>query len=302
MEPMWRAGGTDFAKAATYINHASSISIFTGAGISVESGIPDFRSPGGLWTKYNPYEYCDYATFKRKPELFWRMGRALILQIHEEKGGSREELLRTGEWRSAEPNAAHRALVDFEQLGKKVTVVTQNIDGLHKVAGSSRVVELHGTDQTCTCMACRETFPQAEVVKQWMALPEATRRLGPEEDGFVPCCPKTDTCSGVLKADVTFFGEALPTGALARATGAVLGSSVCIVVGTSLNVAPANLVPGLVKARWGKLIVCNLDESGKDQADVFLQGRATQTLPRLLEAVRTAAAAAPRRPAPCTVS
>lgn len=124
---------------------------------------------------------------------------------------------------------------------------------------------------------------------------------------------------------MTFFGEALPTGALAKATGSVLSSSVCLVVGparrpgarraprrrvnrrarragTSLNVAPANLVPGLVKARWGKLVVCNLDESGRGQADVFLQGRASETLPRLVAAVRAAASASPRRAAPCAVS
>ena len=175
--------------------------IFTGAGISVESGIPDFRSPGGLWSRYNPSEYCDYETFKQRPELFWRMGRALIMQIHTEKGGSREELLRTGEFRKAEPNAAHRALVDFEDMGKRVTVITQNIDGLHKAAGSTRVIELHGTDQTCTCLTCRDTYSQSEVVKQWLAVPEEIRFRGPDEDDFVPRCPKQGTCNGVLKAD-----------------------------------------------------------------------------------------------------
>ena len=272
-------------RAAELIHNASSVSVFTGAGISVDSGIPDFRSRGGLWDRYDPFHYCDYEVFQHRPVLFWTMARELVLDIHKGQGGTVEEALQTGQFRTAPPNAGHRALVAMEQLGKTVTVITQNIDGLHKAAGSSHVVELHGTDRTATCMVCRDQVEQKEIVRQWAEMPEFAQRLSGSlaEDGFVPKCRN---CGGVLKADVTFFGEALPAGALGRAVAAVMGSSVCIVVGTSLNVAPANMVPSMVKARFGKVVVCNLDESGRNVADVFIKGRSSVTLPKLVSAVR----------------
>jgi NAD-dependent deacetylase len=287
-------------RAAELIHNASSVSVFTGAGISVDSGIPDFRSPGGLWHKYDPFHYCNYEVFQHRPHLFWTMARELVLDIHQGQGGTIEEALRTGQFRTAPPNAGHRALVELEQLGKSVTVITQNIDGLHKAAGSSNVVELHGTDRTATCMACRDQFEQKEIVRQWAEMPEAQRLSGNlAEDGFVPKCNK---CGGVLKADVTFFGEALPAGAMGRAMAAVMGSSVCLVVGTSLNVAPANMVPSMVKARFGKVIVCNLDESGRNVADVFIQGRSSLALPKLVSAVRQLQArGAPRAVSACSL-
>jgi len=280
-------------KAAHLIHNAASISVFTGAGISVDSGIPDFRSPGGLWDKYDPSYYCNYEVFKQSPHLFWTMAREIVLTIHEGQGGSIDDALRSGTFLTAPPNAGHDALVQLELLGKSVTVITQNIDGLHKTAGSSRVVELHGTDRTATCITCRNQVEQKDIVRQWAEMPEAQRLLGRlADDGFVPRC---QICNGVLKADVTFFGEALPAGAMSRAVAAVMASSVCIVVGTSLQVAPANMVPSMVKARFGKVVVCNLDESGRSQADVFIKGSSTVTIPKLVAAVhRLQASGAPR--------
>jgi NAD-dependent deacetylase len=212
------------------------------------------------------------------------MARELVLSVHQGQGGSVEDALRTGEFLTAAPNNGHKALAELERMGKDITVITQNIDGLHKAAGSTRVIELHGTDRTATCMTCTKQVEQKEIVRQWAEMPDALRMAGRlADDGFVPKCP---ACSGVLKADVTFFGEALPAGAMGRAFASVIKSSVCIVVGTSLRVAPANMVPSMVKTRFGKVVVCNLDESGNDVSDVFIKGSSTTTLPKLVSAVR----------------
>mmetsp|Transcript_8898 Transcript_8898/g.18912 ORF Transcript_8898/g.18912 Transcript_8898/m.18912 type:complete len:303 (+) Transcript_8898:33-941(+) len=270
--------------AADAIAAAGSMTAFTGAGISVESGIPDFRSPGGLWSKYNPGIYCEYNTFCESPHLFWQMGRELALEVHLANGGAPH--LRDG-LREAEPNAAHRALVELEDLGKLRTVITQNIDSLHQRAGSKNVIEIHGTIATATCMSSKEQVTQAEILRQWVAAregkPDGSLRADIATDNWYPKHPET---GGVLKPDVTMFGEALPAGALGRSWTAVLSSPVCLVVGTGLNVMPANMVPGLVKWRWGKLIILNLDHSGSSSADVFLQGRAGEVLPRLVDKVR----------------
>lgn len=271
--------------AATTIANAGSMSAFTGAGISVESGIPDFRSPGGLWSKYNPMVYCEYNNFLQNPHMFWQMGRELALKIHETNGG--------GEFRDglkeAKPNAAHRALVELEQLGKLGTVITQNIDSLHQHAGSTSVIEIHGTIATATCMSSGKQVEQAELLRQWVAFKEANPTARIETDGWVPHHQET---GGVLKPDVTMFGEALPTGAFGASWKTVLAAQVCLVVGTGLNVFPANLVPGLVRWRpFGKLIILNLDHSGAEKADIFLRGRAGEVLPRLVEAVKRKLAA-----------
>jgi len=268
-------------EASAIIARASSISAFTGAGISVESGIPDFRSPGGLWAKYNPMVYCEYSNFCRQPHMFWQMGRELALQIHAANGGSQD--LRQG-LREAEPNSAHHALAELEHMGLLRTVITQNIDSLHQKAGSSHVIEIHGTIATATCINSGRQVEQSEILRQWVAFQEASPHAQLATDQWVPRHPGTN---GVLKPDVTMFGEALPAGAFGKAWRAVLSSSVCLVVGTGLNVFPASLVPGAVHMRpFGKLIVLNLDHSGAEKADVFLRGRAGEILPRLVEAIR----------------
>ncbi|CAE7632598.1 cobB [Symbiodinium pilosum] len=212
------------------------------------------------------------------------MGRELALEVHLANGGALH--LQDG-LREAEPNAAHLALFELEQMGKLHTVITQNIDSLHQRAGSKNVIEIHGTMATATCMSSGKQVTQAEILRQWVAAregkPDSSLRADIATDKWVPRHVET---GGVLKPDVTMFGEALPAGALGRSWTAVLSSPVCLVVGTGLNVMPANMVPGLVKWRWGTLIVLNLDHSGSSSADIFLQGRAGEVLPRLVEAVR----------------
>jgi len=223
-------------KLARMLAGGRSMTVFTGAGCSVEppSSIPDFRSPGGLWSRYDPAVYCEYNTFVGQPHLFWEMATELTRDIHAINGGTQEELLETGTVRHARPNAAHVAIADLERLGCVTACITQNIDGLHGKAGSSSVIELHGRQSSATCMACGagcET--EAEVIPQWVAWQQAQGAGG----SFVPTCPQPG-CEGVLKPDVTLFGEALPTGAYARAVGKVLAAPICLVVGTSLNVFP----------------------------------------------------------------
>eukprot|EP00397_Hematodinium_sp_SG-2012_P047281 GEMP01053712.1.p1 GENE.GEMP01053712.1~~GEMP01053712.1.p1 ORF type:complete len:339 (+),score=58.41 GEMP01053712.1:71-1018(+) len=279
-------------KAAKAIFSAGRLTCFTGAGISVDSGIPDFRSPGGLWEKYDPGLYCDYGVFKRKPELFWRMARELVLDIHLTNGGTEEDV-RAGNLRYAQPNESHRALKDLEDMKLLTTVMTQNIDGLHTKAGNMSVIEIHGTDSTSSCMQCSHKVPQQHVVNQWVASMSSGRtqtsssvealRQSIQTDGFVPKCEK---CRGVLKADVTFFGEGLPAGALWNSMTSVLGAGVCLVIGSSLQVVPANMIPSMVKWRFGTMIVLNADESGKDSAHIHIQGSATEVMPRLVQCLR----------------
>lgn len=266
-------------RAAQAIVASGSMTAFTGAGISVESGIPDFRSPGGLWSKYDPFVYCEYNNFLRSPHQFWQMARELALQVHHANGGGED--ISEG-LKEAEPNAAHKALVALEREGLLSTVITQNIDSLHQRAGSGSVIEIHGTMATASCIQTGQQVEQSEILRQWAKFKKENPDARIETDGWTPRHPQTN---GVLKADVTMFGEALPTGALARSIRAVLGSSVCLVVGTGLNVFPAAVVPGRVKWRFGTLIVLNMDDSGASQADIFLRGAAGELLPRLAEKV-----------------
>eukprot|EP00913_Durusdinium_trenchii_P004131 g3827.t1 len=239
--------------AADVIAKSSSMTAFTGAGISVESGIPDFRSPGGLWSKYDPRIYCEYNHFCEQPHLFWQMGRELALEVHLANQG--ELHLQEG-LKEAEPNAAHRALVELE---------TRH---LHDMCRSFDRWDPPGyVLPVATSKPCQGDY-RAHLSAQ---------------DRWVPRHPETN---GVLKPDITMFGEALPAGALAASWGVVLGSPVCLVVGTGLNVAPANMVPGLVKWRFGTLIILNKDTSGASDAHIFLQGSAGEILPRLVQEVR----------------
>merc|ERR1712176_1647760 len=168
-------------------------------------------------------------------------------------------------------------------LGKRVTVITQNIDGLHRQAGSKEIIELHGTESSCTCMECNALVPREQVLQQMIRARAFDNVEGGERSSrFVPT--HESGCGGGLKANVVLFGEALPTGALMKASKSVYASSAVVVVGSSLEVTPANLIPSIVKYRpFGKLVVLNLDTSGKDQADLFLQGKSSTLLPKVAE-------------------
>lgn len=229
--------------------------VLTGAGISVESGIPDFRSPGGLWTKYDPLLYGTYESFVNHPERFWEMAKELHPTLE-----------------NAEPNPAHYALAELERLGKCRAVITQNIDNLHQRAGSTDVLELHGTHRSGHCMSCRRVFTLEEM-----------NELS-EYGECVACCPEDDA---TIKPDVVFFGEPLDSKVLSRAAELASTSDLMLVVGCSLEVYPAAALPEYTKRRKGRLVFINtIATYHDDQADLVCLGKAGDVLPAIVESYK----------------
>ncbi len=217
----------------------------TGAGISVESGIPDFRSAGGLWERFDPMEYATIDAFKQDPRKVWRM----ILGL--------EELLV-----QAAPNPAHTALANLEQAGALAGIVTQNIDNLHQRAGSATVVEFHGNGRRLRCLSCHKRYDAAEA----------------EALGSPPAC----ACGKILKPDVVFFGEAIPSQAMADAHDFARRARVVLVVGTSATVYPFAGLPSFAASRGAMLVEVNLEPTGlTGQCDVALHASASEVLPAL---------------------
>ena len=230
---------------------------FTGAGISVESGIPDFRSAGGLWDKFEPMEYATIEAFLRDPERVWEMLREMDALLE-----------------AAEPNPAHLALARLEQLGVLAGVITQNVDNLHQRAGSREVIEFHGNGNRLVCLRCRRSVNAALARKRW-------------KEEFPPRCPD---CRDILKPDVVFFGEPIPKVASIEAMRLAQGVPVMLVVGTSALVAPASYLPVVAKKTGALIVEINREHTvlTGDLADVSLRGRAGELLPRLVAAVENA--------------
>jgi NAD-dependent deacetylase len=203
----------------------------TGAGVSTESGIPDFRSPGGIWAQYDPMEYATIQAFHRDPVKVWDFYARRF-----------DVLLQ------AEPNAAHRALAALERAGYVRAVVTQNIDRLHELAGSQDVVEVHGSIRTSSCLACGRTETFDEVVRLLESAP-------------APACA---TCGSILKPDVVMFGELLPVAAIERATELARGAGLLLVVGSSLGVYPVADLPRVTLEAGGMLAIVNRDRTPFD--------------------------------------
>ncbi len=225
--------------------------MLTGAGISTESGIPDFRSPTGIWAQYDPMEYATISAFRRNPVKVWEF---YALRF--------EALTR------AEPNAGHHAVAKLERRGLVRAVVTQNIDGLHGRAGSQEVVEVHGSIRTASCLACGTRAPFADVVA---AL----------QDAPAPPCPE---CGEILKPDVVMFGELLPTGAMERASELAREARLLLVIGSSLEVYPVASLPDETLAAGGALAIVNQGPTPYDgRADVRIDGRAGETLAAVVE-------------------
>src|SRR5919106_5323292 len=197
--------------------------VLTGAGVSTESGVPDFRSPTGIWAQFDPLEYATLGAFRRDAAKVWRFYAPRFAMLTE-----------------AEPNAAHLALAELERRGLVRAVVTQNIDTLHSRAGSRDVVEVHGSIRTSSCLSCGARYELAEVVP----LLEAG-------DG-APACP---ACGAILKPDVVFFDELLPEGALERAQALAREAALLLVVGSSLEVHPVADLPRATLAAGGRVAV-----------------------------------------------
>ena len=220
--------------------------VLTGAGISTESGIPDFRSPTGIWTQYDPMEYATISAFRRNPVKVWEF-YALRFEV----------LTR------AEPDAGHHALAELERRGLVRAVVTQNIDGLHGRAGSQEVVEVHGSIRTASCLACGTRTPFADV-------------LAALQDAPAPPCPE---CGEILEPDVVMFGELLPIGAMERASELAREARLLVVIGSSLEVYPVASLPEETLAAGGALAIVNQGPTPYDaRADVRIDGGAGVTL------------------------
>jgi len=230
---------------------------FTGAGISAESGVPTFRGSDGLWKRYRPEELATPEAFKRNPNLVWEFYKWRMRKILE-----------------ARPNPAHYALAELERLGILKAVITQNVDDLHREAGSKNIVELHGNIFRVRCTSCnyKDNLKESGRVNEFVEIKD------------LPKCPK---CGSLLRPDVVWFGEALPREALDKAFRLAEKADVVIVVGTSGLVYPAAYIPYIVKEHGGKVIEVNVERSGITPiADVFLRGNAGEILPKLTELVR----------------
>jgi NAD-dependent protein deacetylase/lipoamidase len=227
--------------------------VLTGAGISTESGIPDFRSPTGIWAEYDPMEYATIDAFQRDPVKVWEF-----------------YALRFDVLTQAQPNAGHLALVELERRGLVEALVTQNIDGLHERAGSRDVIEVHGSIRTASCLACGGRMPLADVVA---ALPDAP----------APPCPR---CGAIMKPDVVMFGELLPAAAIDRAIDLAERAGLLLVVGSSLEVYPVAGLPEATVSAGGSLAIVNRGPTPFDGlAEVRIDGAAGAVLSALVEEV-----------------
>jgi len=231
--------------------------VFTGAGISTESGIPDFRSPGGIWTKYNPEDFT-YQKFISKPEtrrLTWQRFRDIP-------------------WTKVQPNAAHFAVAEMEKLGKLDCVITQNVDGLHRLAGNSadRVIELHGTVRWVVCLNCGKRWPREEI-EGWL-----------DRGVEIPLC---DSCGGLLKSATISFGQAMPVRETEEAEERSRRCDLFIVIGSSLVVYPAAYMPVYAVQSGAKLVIINRDPTPLDsQAAVVVHAGAGDVMTEVLENVK----------------
>ena len=215
--------------------------VFTGAGISTESGIPDFRSPGGIWTKMAPIDFSEFMASEEARRETWRRRFAM------------EDI-----FQAAAPNRGHRAVDALVRRGKVSAVITQNIDGLHEASGIPRdkIIELHGNTMFATCLDCGQRYE----------IPDLRRAF--ERNGEAPCCSE---CLGYVKTATISFGQAMPVLAMKRAEQETLAADLFVVLGSSLVVYPAAGFPQLAKQNGAALVIVNREETGLDRiADLVI--------------------------------
>lgn len=242
---------------ASDIKNTQHIVAFTGAGISAESGIPTYRGEGGLWTRYDPNLYAHIGYFRQNPSYYWNFFKDVRYPMLKE----------------VKPNRAHTALAEIEAIGHLKTVITQNIDGLHQEAGSSSVIELHGTTRIITCMDCSKEYQMEEV---YLKL----------EKQMPPLCSK---CKGILRPAVVFFGEMLVPETINRAYDEAERSDLLVAVGSSLVVYPAADIPLRAKQTGAKLVIINKDSTPLDTvADYVINDAAGKVLPQIVQSLKEA--------------
>jgi NAD-dependent deacetylase len=243
------------ARLAELVRAARSVIALTGAGISVPSGIPDFRSPGaGLWENVDPMEVAHIDVFRNDPERFWQFYGKRFQALEDKR-----------------PNRAHEALAEMEQAGLLRAVITQNVDRLHACAGSRDLIEVHGTIAHSSCLRCGARYPLAEVRARQAADPVG-----------VPRCD----CDCALKPDVVLFGEYLPVQAIERAQRLALGADLMLCIGSSLEVYPVAQLPELTLGSGGRIAILTHGPTPFDgQADVRISGDVVDELEALLRAL-----------------
>ena len=234
----------DLEEFAARLRRSRAVVFFTGAGISTESGVPDFRSPGGVWTKYQPVLFQDFLASEPARVQHWQLKKATY------------ELFKT-----VKPNLAHQAICDFEKRGQLLGLITQNIDGLHKLAGTSeeKLVELHGTDRLVTCLECGKRYEPADVYESW------------HDSLSTPAC---SDCGGFLKSANVSFGQSMPVEAMRRAQSWSEQADVFVVIGSSLQVQPAASFPVVAKRSGAMLAIVNRDPTPLDDLADFVHNGA----------------------------
>jgi NAD-dependent deacetylase len=243
-------------RLAELVLGARSVVALTGAGISVPSGIPDFRSPGsGLWNEVDPMEVAHIDAFRTEPERFWRFYAQRFASLEDKQ-----------------PNGAHRALVELERGGRLDGVITQNVDMLHRKAGTRELVEVHGSIAACSCLACGSQVDLAC----------ARERIREDADGV----PRCERCRAPLKPDVVLFGELLPAPALARARELCERAELLLCIGSSLEVHPVAGLPLLTQRAGGRVAIITRSATPLDDiAEVRLDGDVVAELEALSDAV-----------------
>ena len=245
-------------KFADLIIKSKRIVVFTGAGISTESGIPDFRSPDGIWAKHDPEDFT-YQRFVGS-----KQARRKMYGLLEESGLMID----------AKPNPAHNAIVELEKMGKLDCIITQNVDGLHQKAGNSEenVFQLHGNMKMAVCLGCRKRYPLDDVVD----------RVKSGEDD-----PGCEGCGGILKPDGVFFGEALPQRELSEATTRSSRCDLFIVIGSSLVVYPAAYMPNYAVNAGANLVIVNREPTHMDRsAHIVIHAGAGETMSKVMKRVK----------------
>jgi NAD-dependent deacetylase len=242
-------------KLIAAIKKSRYVVAFTGAGISAEAGIPTYRGEGGLWDKYDPSLYANVDYFLQDPSYYWNFFREVRYPLLKKAG----------------PSRGHLALAEMEAVGNLKTVITQNIDGLHQLAGSSSVVELHGSTRVIFCMNCSQKYTMEKAFSLLM-------------EEFPPRCPK---CQGRLRPAVVFFGESLNPHVLRSAYEEAEKCDMMLVSGSSLVVYPAAEIPLVAKRNGATLVIINKEKTGLDhEADLLIQGKAGDVLPQIIQSLR----------------
>ena len=239
-------------RAAKNIFQSKKTVAFTGAGISVESGIPAFRGAQGLWERYDPEEYAHIDAFHANPAKVWRMVKEMFALIM-----------------TAKPNPAHLGLAELERMGLLSSVITQNVDGLHQAAGNTNVIEFHGSHNTLSCLRCATKVEGGSLTLE--DLPAH--------------CP---SCASLLKPDVVFFGEAIPWRAQVLSSSESQSCTAMLVIGTSAIVYPAATIPTTAKERGATVIEINMEPTSMTDeiSDYLIEGSAGEIIPAIVEEVK----------------